>query len=271
MVGAVAVAAGGLGRQEARPATVQHHSAAVLHLDWRSGTNEAFTTLECPHPDTQFKIVNKPTRHGGHAARFTIHSDDRWSNGEVRCLDANYTTNEAAGQTYFFGFSMYVPRPGLSNNLIWELHHPASLYTVASCGLAPYAVFVHGQALQFRISTGDCHPGHGNAVHELNIAIPGLDRYPRRRWIDFVIRISFSETNGSVDLWSRLAGARWPSSPLISRRHIPTLPYCSSCHVHGVKLYTEMGLYPGSENYSGTDTVYLDSYARGPTFASVAP
>lgn len=249
----------------------RRHAGGVLRLDWRSGTNSAFSNLECPHPETQFKIVTSPTRNGGRAARFTIHADDKWADGTVRCLDANYNTSETVGDRFYFGFSVYVPDPGLSNNLIWELHQPASLYKVAGCGLAPFALFVHGGTMQFRISTGDCTVGEGNAHHELNIPIKGLAPYPRKRWIDFVVAISFSEHAGSVDVWTHLAGERWPTAPVIHRRGIPTLPFCSSCGVHDVKLYTELGLYPGSTNYSGTDTVYLDAYKRGPTFASVQP
>ena len=243
----------------------------AVRLDWRTGTNGAFSALECPHPDTQFKIVRNPTRSGRPVARFTINTNDRWIDGVVRCLDANYTTNETVGQTYFFGFSLYVPRPRLSDNLIWELHQPESLYSVKGCGLAPYALIAEDGALKFRISTGDCTVGRGNAHRELNIPIPTLETFPHARWIDFVTRISFSERDGSFDLWARRAGEPWPAKPLIQRRHIPTLPYCSSCKVHGVKLYTEMGLYPGSSNYRGTDTIYLDGSRRGQTFQAVAP
>ena len=99
----------------------------ILRLDWHSGTNDAFSTPECPRPEEHFKIVGNPTRTGKPVARFTIDQNDRWVDGVVRCLDANYTTDEGAGQTYFFGFSLYVPRPGLQDNLIWELHQPKSL------------------------------------------------------------------------------------------------------------------------------------------------
>ena len=125
--------------------------------------------------------------------------------------------------------------------------------------------------MQFRISTGDCVVGRGNVYHEWNIPIPTLKSYPRNRWIDFVIRISFSERDGSVDLWSRTVGQRCPTQPQVQRRPIPTLPYCSSCHVHNVRLYTEMGLYPGSSGYRGRDMIYLAGSHRGTTFQAVAP
>ena len=246
-------------------------SRSVLRLDWRSGTNAAFSTLECPNPDEHFRIVRNPTRTGRPVARFTVSERDRWVDGVVRCLDANYTTAETVGQTFFYGFSLYVPRPGLSNNLIWELHQPESLWSVRGCGLAPYALIVEDNEMRFRISTGNCVVGRGNVHRELNIPIPTLETYPRNRWIDFVIRISFSERDGSVDLWSRTVGQRWPTQPQVQRRHIPTLPYCSSCNVHDVKLYTEMGLYPGTSRYRGSDMIYLAGSHRGPTFQAVAP
>jgi len=255
----------------AAAAALSGSAPTILRLDWRSGTNDAFSALECPNPEEHFKIVGNPTRTGRPVARITVDERDKWVDGVVRCLDANYTTDEGAGQTFYFGFSLYVPRPGLQNNLIWELHQPKSLWSVRGCGIAPYALIVEDNEMRFRISTGDCVVGRGNVHREMNIPIPTLKTYPRNRWIDFVIRISFSERDGSVDLWSRVVGQRWPTQPQVTRRHIPTLPFCSSCNVHNVRLYTEMGLYPGTSRYRGRDMIYLSGSHRGPTFQAVAP
>src|SRR5690348_11246712 len=103
--------------------------APVIVLDWQSGDNSSFDNLECPHPDTQFAVVTSPVRQGRYAARFSETARDVWTNGTVRCLDADYAAAATTGEEHYFGFSMYVPRDGLGDNLVWELHQPRELYT----------------------------------------------------------------------------------------------------------------------------------------------
>lgn len=230
---------------------------------WEPGHPTSFTELECPHPKRQFELVSAPVREGTRAARFSVTPRDVWSNGSVRCLATDYTSAETDGDDFVYTFSLLIPAAGISANLIWELHQSEALYTLPGCGVAPFALHTDGSRLLLRIATGDCVEGKGLSTFEPNIAIPGLDPYPRAQWIDVKIRIRFSESpDGIVELWSRVAGTSWPSAPSVERRGIPTMPFSSSARIRRTALYTQMGLYPGRDNYSGNDTLFLDGYRR---------
>ena len=168
----------------------------------------------------------------------------------------------------YFHLSLDIPSPGISGNLIWELHHPSQLYNLNGCGVAPFAITTDGSKLQLRLETGDCKVGQ-NWTYRETVGIPSLSPYPKDTWIDVIVHIRFSEANdGLVELWSRTAGSSWPDSPEISRSGIPTMPFSSSTGVHNAQLYTEMGLYPGYSGYNGNDTIYLDDYRRESSLAA---
>jgi hypothetical protein len=244
---------------------------SVMSLDWESGTNSAFSSLECAHPETQFAIVRSPVRSGRYAARFSETPADKWLNGQVRCLDGAYDTGESIGDNYYFGFSIYIPRPGLSTNLVWELHHPHELYSIPGCGVAPFALLVEHGNITFRALGGDCQVGKGPRWKP-DTVLQNVSPYRVNTWVDIVIHIRFQEgTSGAVEVWSRKASHTWTARPQISRSNISTMPYCSARGVKNVKLYTELGLYPGTANYQHSDMIYIDGYQRGTSFADVAP
>jgi hypothetical protein len=230
---------------------------------------EPFTNLECANPSTQFVRVTSPVREGSYAAKFSETATDVWLNGSVRCLAANYGSGETTGDEYWYHVSYFIPSTGITSNLLWELHHPSSLYNLAGCGVAPFAILTDGTQLLFRIGTGDCKIGSGWSYWEPKIAIPGMNPYPRNVWIDLVVHIKFEETStGVVEVYARTAGNVWPSTPQVSRYGIPTMPYCSSCGVHNVSLYWETGLYPGYSGYSGNDSIYIDDWRRETSLAA---
>ncbi len=233
---------------------------------WENGMG-TFSNLECPHPDTQFARVTNPVRTGKYAAKFHETAADVWpGNNIVRCLAADYNTGENTGDEYYYSLSVYIPSPGLSNNLIWELHHRAELYNNQNCGVAPFALNSRDGGMTFRISTGNCTVGSGYQIWEPQIPIPNLASQPLNTWIDFVFHIKFTESNsGIVEVYDRIGNGAW--SRQISRSGIPTMPYCDSCGVHNLSLYTEMGLYVGS-SYNDSDTVYLDNYLRHASLAA---
>jgi hypothetical protein len=239
-------------------------STAISGSSFEDSTNAPYTSgLECPNPSTQFARATSPVREGQRAAMFHETAADIWQgNGIVRCLATRYDSGETAGDDYYYHLSVYIPAT-LQDNLLWELHHPSSLYNVSGCTVAPYAISSRSSGLIFRISTGNCTVGSGYAHWEPNIPIPGLASQPLNTWLDFVVHIRFTEdTTGVVDVYWRKAGDPWPAAPQISRTGIPTLPFCNSCNVHNVKLYWEAGLYAGRTGYSGSDTVYLDDVRR---------
>jgi hypothetical protein len=234
--------------------------------DWETGDNSQFSDLECANPSSQFAVVTSPVRQGRYAARFSEGPSDVWLNGSVRCLDALYDSGETTGDTYYYGLSVYLPQSN-SGNLIWELHQPYALYSLrAVCSVAPLALNVSGTSFSFRIMTGNCD---GTGASYYHPRIPVIQA-TTGEWVDFAFRISFAErATGSVDAWARVQGQPWPSRPQIHRRRIPTMLYSNAANLHNLRLYTAIGLYPGGGTYTGHDTIYLDNYTRGTTFASV--
>jgi len=233
---------------------------------FETGT-EPFTTLECAHPGTQFARVTSPVREGKYAARFNETASDVWSNGMVRCLAANYNTGETTGNDYYYHLSFFVPAGGISDNLLWELHHPSSLYSLPGCGVAPHAVLIDKGGFVYRLFTGNCNV----TVYSTHIVIPipGLNPYPRNQWVDFVVHIRFQEAaTGSVEVYYRTGSNPWPSSPQVVRTGVPTMPYSNASNVHNVRLYMTAGLYPGYSGYTGNDTVYIDDVRRETSLAA---
>jgi hypothetical protein len=222
---------------------------------------EPFTNLECAHPSTQFTRVTSPVREGAYAAKFTESPSDVWSNGSVRCLATKYDSGETTGDDYYYHVSIYIPSNGLTSNLIWELHHPYSMYSISgACSVAPHAVLTNGTKLYYRLFTGDCTNDSRYAVQN---QYDLLSTYPRNTWIDFVIHIRFAEAStGTLQVYYRTGSNPWPASPQVNVTGVPTMPYSSLHNVHNVKLYWCAGLYPGYSNYSNTDTLYMDDVRR---------
>lgn len=251
--------------------------AVDLRLDFETGDGSQFSGFECPHPGTQFGVYDEtstshPTpRQGRFAARFSETAADVWpGNDMVRCLGARYDSGESAGDDRYYALSVYIPATGLSDNLLWELHHPSSLYNLPGCGVAPLALVVRNGRLAFRIATGNCTVGSGYAYWQPGIELPGLQSLPRSTWVDVVMHVVFSEhDDGRVELWYRTGTGAFPALPQLARYGIPTMPRADSAGVHDVTLYTELGLYPGRTGYASSDSVYLDGYRRGSSLEAV--
>lgn len=265
-VASVALAVGRSGGRELAHADEQ--------LSWEAADAAHATVLECPSVQNDFAVVSSPVRRGHHAAHFHLDSASApWSNGMPRCLATLYKSGETAGQSHYYGFSIYIPARFTA--LIWELHPPSSLYMRPQCPLAPIALHaehVNGlNGLYFRIATGDCTAGMTVWPHqELNIPLRNLVPEPTGTWIDFVIHIKFAETpTGVVQVWDRFNGR--PYRLVLDRSRIPTTQYCSQCGVRNVRLYQEFGLYTNPLGAGQNADLYMDAFRRGPSFASVAP
>ncbi|MBI4033779.1 heparin lyase I family protein, partial [Candidatus Saccharibacteria bacterium] len=241
-------------------------AATYVTATWENGAG-TFNNLECPNPSTQFAIQTSVVREGKYAAKFSETTNDIWpGNNIVRCLAADYTTDETVGDDYYYRLSVYAPKT-ISNNLIWELHNPSEVYKVSGCVLAPYALLARDGGFKFRIATGDCNVGSGFKQYEPQIVISNLTTQPLNTWVDFVFHINFQETaTGTVEVWDRIGNGSW--SKQITRTDISTAQYISSLGIHNIEHYTEMGLYVGSQGYSGSDTVYLDNYRRETSLAA---
>jgi hypothetical protein len=270
-----------------------HAAPTASGIDFRGDfeTSDArqFSALECPHPSRQFKIVTSPVRQGQYAARIEVAPGDTWSNGSIRCMLANYDSDEQSGDDYYFAFSIYFPYTP-SDNTVWELHSRSDLYSIdPDTSVTPHALITEQGSLQYRLLTGpaswDGSTWTGWSHYEPNISL--LRNIPVRCWIDIVIHIKFAHSSrGTLEVWNRVGNGRWTDKPQVSRHDIPTLQWIPGFEhevfghpndpripsdIYTSSLYVEMGLYPGTDSIERTTVVYLDGYRRGTSLRSVMP
>lgn len=186
------------------------------------------------------------------------HPGDLWvGNSTVRCLcnglggkDPDQVTQ---GDENWYFYSVLIPSnmdPAVEG-LVWELHHPASLYNLANLGVAPFAIHFRTGQYNFRHLGGNGTVGAGYAVGNYNILLGPLIY---GQWVDFLIHIKFSETGGPgnalVECFMDTSGtATFSNTPHYTSTD-STLPYCNSAGVHNVSLYHEIGFYTGNGSIS---------------------
>jgi hypothetical protein len=262
----------------------------AIDLDFGSGDRSKWSSFEAAVPSYQWvtetsvkRVATRPT------GRFRQRGTDVWSgNNTIRALVNRLDTGETVGQEYWFIGSFFIPNlnsNGATNtigaNLLWELHHPASLYNLASLGVAPFALHAESNGagnfkLQFRIATGNGVVGSGWSYWEPNIDIPGTNPLPKGQFIDWLVHIIFTEAStGTVEVWVDTTGAAaFSGAANITRTNIPTMPFCNSAGIHNVALYTEMGLYTGGTNLAGgsdpTDIIHDGEFRRLTKSAAIA-
>lgn len=253
-----------------------------MNLDFESdavasnvSSYQAFTSIE-RYNSHQNAVVSSPVRAPRvHSGYFEVHPGDVWSgNNTVRTL-ANRTTGETVGQEYFYAVSFYIPSSvnPIRNNLIWELHHPSSLYNLSGLGVAPHAIHLRddgGMKVMCRVATGNGVVGSGWSTWYPNNPL-GTVVYDT--WMSVLVHLVLTEANaGTVEYWFDNTGTVDSSfgsgTPDFSLYNVPTMPFCNSAGVHNVSLYTEMGLYTGSGSTDKQSIVYISGAWRRTTKAN---
>jgi hypothetical protein len=247
--------------------------------NFETHTAAQFSDLECATPSRQFRVVRNHVRGGHYAARFEERPGDVWSgNGTVRCLAVQGQTNESQGDDYYYAMSFFFPRP-ITPNLLWETHARSSIYSLSDpLSVAPNAIVATGASssystlattLSYRLDTGQAiwsgTDWSGWSDSEL---MPIVSPIPVGIWIDVVVHVRFAFDNtGTVEVWERKLGHRWPLSPQVERIDVPTMQYVPGGLDPNVPtarqsdtLYDSIGLYKGSDLASRSDVVYIDSY-----------
>jgi hypothetical protein len=215
----------------------------------------AWSGVEAANPREQVTIV--PVEDHSMlkwAARIKQRPTDTWKgNNTIRCLLNRLDTDETVGETrsYFMAFKLLTP---LSNNLLWELHQPRSIYTLPNAGVAPHALLCHNGGLIWRTATGNLGTA-GWPYWKPSQSIAGFASVQLNRWIEIAVEISFSVALGTVLVYVRYAGDPWPSNPQINLLAIPTTQYSTKDLVPPVKLYTEAGLYRGTNVLNSTEEI----------------
>ncbi|RDI73316.1 Polysaccharide lyase [Gaiella occulta] len=225
----------------------------------------------------QNAVVSSPVRSPRlHAGYFEVHPGDVWAgNNTVRALANRSDTGETTGQEYWWAVSFRVPSTvnPIRDNLVWELHHPASLYNLAALGVAPHAIHLRNEAgtmkVECRVAAGNGTVGVGYANWAPNNVLATL---VYDVWISVLVHIVFTETStGTIEYWIDTTGTVdstfGTGAPAYSQYSAQTMPYCNSANVHNVSLYTEVGLYTGGSTTDKQSIIYVDGVWRRRTRA----
>lgn len=254
--------------------------------DFETGDAGQFDSLECAHPDRQFRIVSDPVRQGRYAARFEQGPGDAWDNGSIRCLAAIYDSGEQQGDEYYYGFSVFFPA-GVSDNTLWELHARKEIYEVdPDTSVSPHAVEIVDGALVYRLLSGPAYwdGSDWTGWSHYEPALPLLASPPVATWIDVIVHIRFSQfDDGALQVWVRTGNGGWTERPQLERTDLPTLQWIPGYddRIWGYRndprvpedipagsLYTELGIYKGEDRTETVDVVYHDGYRRGTSLES---
>ena len=244
-----------------------------LVLDFEPGNLSNFTGVES-HDSSQTAISTSKARQGwGKYSCLVSDFPNSYWNGFLRCLITRYDSHETAGQEYWWAGSMWFPsspNPIANNVLLFELHHPSTLYNLNGLSVAPHAINYNAGNLECRIATGNGIVGQGwTTWHPHN----PLAAAPHDRWVDLIVNIRFSEGNdGYVKYYVDPTGSAAfdQAKPTFQMTGIPTLPFCNSANVHNVQLYTEFGLYNNAgknATQANTDSYYTTGWRRETSWA----
>jgi hypothetical protein len=233
---------GGVGRLYTDDASFTPFSNHYLNFDFDTGNysqflSNAYGGFEVGDPNTshQTQLVTTTRNGSGYANRYEVHNDpiDKAS-GTFRALWSKYDTNDGlpAHPEVYWGMSLLLPNEGGQTSLpiyehLWELHQRQNIYQVPACAIAPHALMVRNNRLEYRMMTGACKwtGSAWNGYTAYHDQVPVLPSISLGTWYDVIVHIKFSENNeGLLEVWGRAAGQPWPAAPQVSIA-APTLPY----------------------------------------------
>jgi hypothetical protein len=253
-----------------------------LNFDFDTGNysqflSNAYGGFEVGDPNTshQTQLVTTTRNGSGYATRFEVHNDpiDKAS-GTFRALWSKYDTNDGlpSHPDVYWGMSLMLPNEGGQTSLpvyehLWELHQRQNIYQVPACAIAPHALMVRNNRLEYRMMTGACKwtGSAWNGYTAYHDQVPVLPSISLGTWYDVIVHIKFSENNdGLLEVWARAAGQPWPAAPQVSIA-ASTLPYIpggldpafptkastSTPDSNGnTGLYLQTGLYTGGNTWN---------------------
>lgn len=245
-----------------------------LDLDFETGDLSRFSGLEsgssgAAHQAQVNQTIVLPIW-GAYSCRFEVHNSagDIDSGGTYRSLAARYDTGEVNGQEYYFTSWFYIPSSvnPIQNALIWELHHPNSIF--GNIGAVPHALHLRFNAINVRVG-GGFNNGQGYSTWEPDIVV--INPVPYDTIVKWKARYVFREDNtGVVQYWFDTSGstttATWPGTPNLSRTNVATAPWLNTAH--NVPLYQEQGVYLGSTAATKVNIVYAGGVRRRLTSAA---
>ena len=219
-----------------------------------------------------FGLVGNPVRSGKQAARITVAQGySRFGYNEATLLVDS--SNEQPGDDYWYAFSVNFATdwfPPYRWGVFAEWH--------AELDTSPIISFnARSDTATFSLNAGLTDEQANSS--RLSIGRPLLATLSKGRWNDFLMHVRWSKTYGEVAVWHKLAGTN-RFMRLIRLTGMPTFQWTSTGK--GIGAYVLLGLYRGSYCPQPTQlgcssslgvqppsTLYLDSYARGPSVTGV--
>ena len=216
-----------------------------------------------------FQFVTSPVRTGSYAAQFNVPHGYGPYGGERTELCCGPTSEGVPGTDEWWGWSTMFPTN-------WtEPYHWGLFFQFHAGDTTPPAIaFDAGaDAVWVDVRTGDI--GGGDAAYQNFPQI--LTTLSKGQWNDFVVHVSWSTTNGTLQVWHRLAGDAG-FVQVLNLTGIPTLQVSNGA---STGIYTKLGLYrdsycsnpaPGCSSPLGvqpTNSLYDDSVVRGSSFDEV--
>lgn len=150
------------------------------------------------------QIVQTPVRAGKHAIKFTLEYADAWAHpaSELR-LDAPAAVNNfRLGQTYWYGFSIYIPDATVNNysEIVNQFHALPDKDLGEDWRNPPFYLGLNGDRWQIMIRA-DADAVTGKGGYDVNRAWD-LGQWQAGRWTDWVYQIKWSyEADGLVRVW----------------------------------------------------------------------
>lgn len=210
-------------------------------IQWRTGGNLA----------DQFAVVTDPVRQGRFAARFTVRPGDKFgtTSGE-RCEVLWPGSAESEGDEYWYSWSTLFPvgwtEPrGWGMFLQWHSYLPAP---------GPVFFNARGNTAEVAVNAGPLTEAGNNG--SFRVKYPLLGTLSKGLWNDFIARIRWSGTDGSIEVWHRVEG----ETSYLKRVDVHGIPTLHSSGGTTSENYIKLGLY--REVDTKTDVIYQDGFRR---------
>lgn len=215
--------------------------------DFETGDISQWEGLSNKTKDTAvFEITSDIVRAGRYALKITLMPCDDPSPRRDR---AEFIQREGGGLAYegherFYGFSFMVPddfrHAGEGYFLITQWHG-------MDRDVPPLLVTYQAEGLRLG----------GRRFGWVN-----LGPVERNKWTDLVLRVTWSTTEGEVDVWR--------DNDLVARLKAPTLNDEDAAHYYRAGTYLKFGPYRGVD-IDYPQTIYVDEYRIGGSYEEVAP
>lgn len=200
-------------------------------------------------------------------------SRSMWANDEngrhstVSQSPASQAVHAVMGQDIWVGFSVYLDQwdaDDPSNGELFAQWHGAagsvSGLGPGGCSSPPVAIYTHGDELE--VATNYSNSGDTNNIHTHYLYTEALTAKNVGRWVDWVMKINFDFTRGTVDVWR--------NGVHVVSYVGPDIYHCAG--ENAVGPYFNWGVYKwdwgNKKSRVKTRSAYFDEYRQGNAMAT---